>query len=133
MVGVALKNDQYAEELAALGVTLIVNNRPDGEMLGQPKSAAIEAAAREAGIDYLYLPVGKDGIGEAHLMEFNRAVSSTNGKTLGFCLSGMRSLLVCSYAEATRGTNVKELVAQAEKAGYNIAGHAGALANLAAV
>src|SRR5438067_13744686 len=36
--------------LVDLGVTLIVNNRPDGEDPGQPLSAEVEAAAKEAGI-----------------------------------------------------------------------------------
>ena len=37
---------------AAMGVTTIVNNRPDGEEPGQPAGAEIEAAARAAGLAY---------------------------------------------------------------------------------
>ena len=49
--------------LKKLGVTLIVNNRPDGEDEGQPTSAEIEAAAAAAGIGYRHVPIarGKQG------------------------------------------------------------------------
>ena len=45
--------------LKAQGVTMIVNNRPDGEDDGQPTSAEIEAAARAAGIDYRHVPIAR--------------------------------------------------------------------------
>ena len=38
--------------LAAQGVTVIVNNRPDGEEPRQPLAGDIEAAAERAGIPY---------------------------------------------------------------------------------
>ena len=46
-------------ELKALGVTLIVNNRPDGEDAGQPESDEIEAAAKAHGIDYRHVPIAR--------------------------------------------------------------------------
>ena len=54
------KRQIVAEDLqavAAQGVRLLVNNRPDGEEPGQPSSAEIEAAARAAGLDYHHIPV----------------------------------------------------------------------------
>ena len=42
---------------AAEGFVLVINNRPDGEDPSQPSSAAVEAAARAAGMDYLHVPV----------------------------------------------------------------------------
>ncbi len=49
------------EEAARIGVTLIINNRPDGEEPGQIAGAEIEAAARAAGLDYVAFPVGAAG------------------------------------------------------------------------
>lgn len=46
----------------AQGVTLVINNRPDGEEAGQPEGAEIEAAARAAGLDYLAIPVSGAGM-----------------------------------------------------------------------
>ncbi|HCK84218.1 MAG TPA: hypothetical protein DHW63_06795, partial [Hyphomonadaceae bacterium] len=47
----------------ALGVTLIINNRPDGEEFGQPKGAEIEAAAKAASLAYVAIPVRGMAIG----------------------------------------------------------------------
>jgi uncharacterized protein (TIGR01244 family) len=46
-----------ARAAAAQGFVLVINNRPDGEVPGQPAGAEVEAAARAAGADYLHLPV----------------------------------------------------------------------------
>ena len=48
--------------LKAMGVTLIVNNRPDGEDAEQPTSDEIEAAAKEHGLDYRHVPIAR-GLG----------------------------------------------------------------------
>ena len=44
-------------EIAALGVTTIVNNRPDGEEPGQPSGDEIADAAEAAGLAYREVPV----------------------------------------------------------------------------
>ena len=117
---------------AEQGVKLIINNRPDGESPDQPASAEIERAAQDAGLAYLHLPVDKRGITLEHLAAFNEAVNDAGGgKTLGFCLSGMRSVLVRSYAAASNGAKVEAIIAEAANAGYDISAHAGALAQLA--
>ena len=43
--------------LAAAGVARIISNRPDGEEPGQPTAAMMEAAAREAGMAFAWIPV----------------------------------------------------------------------------
>lgn len=118
-------------EAAKNGFTLIVNNRPDGEMLGQPKSAELEAAAREAGIGYAYLPVDSGGITPHHTGGLESAVDDAeDGKTLAFCKSGMRSLLVWSYAAARFGKPVEQIIDEARLAGFDISGHDPALTML---
>ena len=41
---------QEISEAAAMGIALVVNNRPDDEAPGQPASADIEAATRAAAL-----------------------------------------------------------------------------------
>jgi uncharacterized protein (TIGR01244 family) len=48
-------------EAAAMGVKLIINNRPEGESDDQIPGADIETAARAAGIDYVAIPVTHAG------------------------------------------------------------------------
>jgi uncharacterized protein (TIGR01244 family) len=115
-------------EAAAMGVKLIINNRPDGEALGQPKSADIEAAAKAAGIAYVHIPVDRTGITPNHTTAFERAMNDAeDGPVLAFCRSGTRSILVRSYAEARFGKPVDLIISEAAEAGYDISGHKPAL------
>ncbi|MEL7486261.1 MAG: TIGR01244 family sulfur transferase [Pseudomonadota bacterium] len=123
-----------AGDMAAIkeaGVTLIVNNRPDGEAPDQPAGAEIEAAARAAGLDYAAVPVGAAGVSAEDLETFEAAFSAASGATLGYCLSGLRSLMVYAFARARAGTSVDALIADAAAAGYDIERFRPTLASLA--
>lgn len=109
---------------AAMGVTLIVNNRPDGEAPGQPRSADIEAAAKAAGIAYAFIPVGPRGLTPDHTAALERARRTAGASlTLAYCKTGLRSALVFAYAEARAGRPAADIIAAAAAAGYDIAGH----------
>jgi uncharacterized protein (TIGR01244 family) len=105
-------------DVKALGIATIVNNRPDGEEPGQPASAAIEAAARAAGLDYVHLPVG--GGFSPEQVEAMAAALDHGGKTLAFCRSGTRSTWLWALARKTRGGDGAEIVRQAAEAGYDL-------------
>ena len=104
---------------AAVGVTTIVNNRPDGEEPGQPDGSAIEAAAREAGLDYRHVPVA-GGLSPAQVAETAAAIEDSPGKVLMFCRSGTRSTYLWALAQASRGMDGETLVGQAAAAGYDL-------------
>ena len=111
------------EDIAALeseGVTMIVNNRPDGEDVGQPTSAEIEAAAREAGIAYRHVPIRR-GIGPADVECMQEAIRECgDGKMLAFCRSGYRSALAWAVARAEDGVPREELERCADGAGIDL-------------
>lgn len=119
-------------EAKASGVTLIINNRPDGEEFGQPKGADIEAAARAAGISYVAIPVTGMNIGPAQLDAFDKAVAGSEGATLAFCRSGTRSTVLRAYGRARAGDPADDIIREAAGAGYNIAGQRSALIALGA-
>lgn len=103
------------------GVTMIVNNRPDGEDEGQPTSAEIEAAAKAAGLDYRHIPIAR-GMGPAQIEEMASARSKLGeGKMLAFCRSGMRSTLAWAVACREAGASREELEEKAAKAGFSLA------------
>lgn len=106
----------------ALGVTLIVNNRPDGEAPGQPKGEDIARAARAAGLAYVAIPVGAAGVGEAQLDAFDAALAGHSGAVLAFCRTGTRSTTVWALAQARAGAPAAEIIRQAAAAGYNLSG-----------
>ena len=106
--------------LAQSGVTMIVNNRPDGEDAGQPLAADIEAAAKAAGIDYRHIPIRR-GIGPADVDEMRGAIGGVgDGKMLAFCRSGHRSALVWAVAKSEDGVPRQELERCAEGAGISL-------------
>jgi uncharacterized protein (TIGR01244 family) len=106
--------------LKAQGVTMIVNNRPDDEDVGQPTSAQIEAAAREAGVDYRHVPITR-GIGPADVEAMRSAIHDAGeGKLFAFCRSGTRSALAWAVAKSEDGTSRQELEQCIARAGFDL-------------
>jgi uncharacterized protein (TIGR01244 family) len=106
-------------EAAALGVTMIVNNRPDGEEPGQPPSVEIEASARAAGLDYRFIPVA-GSFSTQQVDAMATALAEADGKTLAFCRSGTRSTYLWAMARKAQGADGAALIARAEAAGYDL-------------
>ena len=106
---------------AAAGYATIVNNRPDGEVPGQPAGAAIEAAARAAGLGYAAIPVGLAGIGPGEIAAMADAVAAATGPLLAFCRSGTRSTHLWALSAAQAGGDIDGIVAAAASGGYDIA------------
>lgn len=103
------------------GVGLIINNRPDGEEPGQPSSAEVEAWARAAGLDYVWLPVrGRPTPDQAQEMA---DLMKKGARTLAFCRSGMRSTALWAMAEALDpARSHDEIRRTALEAGYDLSG-----------
>ncbi|MBC7985290.1 MAG: TIGR01244 family phosphatase [Sphingomonadaceae bacterium] len=108
-------------EAAALGVTLVVNNRPDGEAPDEPQGAEIEAAARAAGLDYVAIPVTHAGFAMPPVEAMRAALDGAAGKTLAYCRSGTRSTLLWALTEARSGADPEALSEAAAAAGYDLA------------
>ena len=108
------------QQAYADGVRLVINNRPEGESEDQTPGAAIESAAREAGMDYLAIPVTHSGFSEPQVTAMAQAIKEAEGPILAYCRSGTRSTLLWSLAEASRGKNPQKLAAQASSAGYDV-------------
>jgi uncharacterized protein (TIGR01244 family) len=103
------------------GFRLLINNRPDGEAPGQPSSAEMERAARDAGLDYVHIPV-VGGPTPAQVEAVHAAVAAADGPVLAFCRSGTRSIVTWARGEAAGGAPVDELVAAGRNAGYDLSG-----------
>jgi uncharacterized protein (TIGR01244 family) len=101
------------------GFSLIINNRPDGEEMGQPDGAQIEAAARAAGLGYVHIPVRgmptRDQVDQTAA-----AIAAAEGPALLFCRSGTRSIITWSLGAVQEGADAGELKAHAAAAGYDL-------------
>ena len=105
--------------LAEQGVTMLVNNRPDGEETGQPLASEIEDAAAKAGIPYRFVPIIR-GIGPADVEAMQEAQRDAgDGKLLAFCRSGTRSALACALAQREEGASVEEVHQRLANAGFD--------------
>ena len=108
---------------AAQGVTLIVNNRPDGEEPSAPQGADIAAAAAAHGIAYVSIPVTHAGFSHPQIDALVAALEQADGGTiLAYCRSGTRSTNLWALARARLGDDVDGLCAKAAAQGYDLSG-----------
>lgn len=112
--------------IKAAGFTTIVNNRPDGEAPDQPAGTEIAAAAEAAGLAYLEIPVGREGVTPQMIEQTRAALEESAGPVLGFCRSGTRSTTLWALSQAGRRP-ADEIIALAAGAGYDISHLAGHL------
>jgi uncharacterized protein (TIGR01244 family) len=99
------------EDVAALvgeGVTMLVNNRPDGEEPDQPLGMDIEKAARAAGLEYRAIPIIR-GIGPADAQAKQDAIKAAKGKVFAFCRTGTRSSLAWALAKNDEGMSREDI------------------------
>ena len=108
-------------EAKAMGFSLIVNNRPEGEADDQVPGDAVEAAARAAGLDYRAIPVTHAGFSEEQVSAMAALLEDAQGPVLAYCRSGTRSTLLWALAQASRGHDPDALAASAAQAGYDLA------------
>jgi sulfide:quinone oxidoreductase len=104
--------------LAASGVARIISNRPDGEDPGQPTAAMMEAAAREAGMAFAWIPVS--GLPGPDQVAAVAALLADGLPTVMFCRSGMRSASAWAMAQRLSGTDAAALRHAAAEAGYDL-------------
>jgi uncharacterized protein (TIGR01244 family) len=105
--------------LADQGITVLVNNRPDGEEPGQPLASDVEDAAASAGIRYRFVPILR-GIGPADVEEMQKALhEAEGGKLLAFCRSGRCSALALALAKREEGATAEEVVQTLNQAGFD--------------
>lgn len=76
-------------QLAELGFTLLICNRPDGESPGQANMDDIEALAHQQGMEYVRYPVNPVNFPGEDLEGLGRAFDGP-GKILAYCRTGTR-------------------------------------------
>lgn len=108
------------DEARAMGIALIVNNRPEDESPDQVPGPEIEAAARAAGIDYVAIPVTHAGFSEPQVEAMARALAGAGGPVLAYCRSGTRSTLLWALARAAAGGDPDTIAAAAAQGGYDV-------------
>lgn len=117
---------------AALGISLIINNRPEGESEDQTPGEAIAAAAAAAGIGYVAIPVTHAGFSMNQVEAMAQALDQAgDALVLAYCRSGTRSTLLWALTMARHGMAPGAIADAAAQAGYDVAPIAAQLAMLA--
>lgn len=120
LVAAQIQPDDLAD-IAKTGVTLVVNNRPDGEaLMWQPNAADVEAAAHAAGIDFLNLPFTGSELTPEQVAAFAGVIATGEGRVLAYCRSGSRSSLLWAAARVANGADIDDVLARAQDAGIDL-------------
>jgi uncharacterized protein (TIGR01244 family) len=112
--------------IKAAGFTTIVNNRPDGEAPDQPTGAEVKAAVEAAGLTYVEIPLGREGVSRRLVDDTIAALEASAGPVLCYCRSGTRSTTLWALSQAGK-VPAEEIIAAAAQAGYDVSHLAGHL------
>ena len=80
--------------LADMGFTTIICNRPDGEDFGQPTADEIAEACAARTKTFYFIPGDRSGLTKDMVESFHEAVTQSAGKVLAYCRSGQRSSML---------------------------------------
>jgi uncharacterized protein (TIGR01244 family) len=105
--------------IAAAGYTMVIDNRPDGEIPPHLQTDAMARAAQAAGLAFVANPVISGMLTEENVAAQARAVAAAAGPVLAYCASGNRSSVVWALAHAGR-LPVDDLIGLPARHGYQL-------------
>lgn len=94
----------------AKGFVAIVNNRPDGEEVGQPSAAENRCAAEAEGLTYAHIPVVPGQVSEGQIRAFQKMLADADGPVLAHCKTGARATTLYVIGEVLDGRMRKDEV-----------------------
>jgi sulfide:quinone oxidoreductase len=104
--------------VAAAGYKVVINNRPDGESLGQPTSEELRAAAEAAGLEYHYYPLNAFNYPGDDVAAMEALFDNTERPVFAFCRSGTRST---NLWISSRGDDDRDAARQhAQQLGFDV-------------
>ncbi|EPX85623.1 TIGR01244 family sulfur transferase [Salipiger mucosus] len=107
--------------IADAGITRIICNRPDAENPPELQAAAIEAAARGAGLDFAAVPMTNESLTLDDVARHAELIEQANGPVLAYCRSGTRSTIIWAMGQAGK-MPTDEIVAAGARGGYDLSG-----------
>ncbi len=118
-----------------LGISTIINNRPDAEESGILSVVEAKTLAKQFGMQYLHLPMENgQPLPEDLIPSMQIALEEqqkNHNKVLAHCRSGTRSSFLWGATQIIEGQkNAQEVITIAANAGINLAGFAPFLQSL---
>lgn len=93
---------EHVPLIKAAGFKSIISNRPDAED-GAVVHTEIEAAAREAGLEFRYIPVISGQMTQDNVSEQAAALDALPKPVLAYCRSGTRCSNLFAAVQQARG------------------------------
>ena len=110
-------------DIAAAGVTLIIDNRPDAEIPPSHHGLVMAEAAKAAGIEFVHLPITHDTMTPDVIATQQAKIAGAEGKVVAYCASGTRSTVIWALGQAGTGdASVDQIIGAAARGGYDLAG-----------
>ena len=107
------------DQLVALGIKTIINNRPDQEEDNQPLSRDIEDYACKLGLSYHYLPITPGDFSETKVADFKTLLMIKKSPIAVFCRTGNRSVTLWALSQKEQ-CGAEFVINQAKLIGYNV-------------
>ncbi|MEL7081553.1 MAG: TIGR01244 family sulfur transferase [Pseudomonadota bacterium] len=107
------------DAVAAAGITMILSNRPDAEIPPSHHASTIEAAAKEAGIPFVHLPLTHQTMTPDNIAKQAEIIDGAGGPVLAYCASGTRSTVAWALGQAGN-MPVDDILTAARVAGYDL-------------
>lgn len=104
--------------LAAMGVKVLICNRPDIENPPALQAAVMQAEAEAHGIDFIYNPFQGHSMTQDHVDEQADALADAEGPVVAYCASGHRSTVVWAFGMAGQ-MPVDEIIMIGTSHGYS--------------
>ncbi|MBR9653444.1 TIGR01244 family sulfur transferase [Thalassovita aquimarina] len=103
--------------IKAAGYTRVICNRPDAENPPSHQAAAIAAAAKEQGLDFVVLPLTHQTMTPENIAKQAELVETADGPVLAYCASGTRCTVIWALGQAGKAS-ADDILTTAAKAGY---------------
>lgn len=108
------------KQIKALGFSIIICNRPDGEIEEMPDFEDIEKAANKENIKCYYIPnTGPQAISEEMIIKIKAVLENSNDLVLAYCRTGTRSAILWALSQKGQ-MSADEIISTAKNAGYDI-------------
>ncbi|WP_371228341.1 TIGR01244 family sulfur transferase [Roseovarius sp. 2305UL8-3] len=108
-------------ELAGAGFKSVMCNRPDGEELGQPDFASIEAVAKAEGLEVRWVPIISGSVHQSDLDAFRTALEEMPRPMLAYCRSGTRCAMLWTITQYGTLPDA-DILSATQAAGYDMSG-----------
>jgi len=107
------------QDIAAAGITRVICNRPDIEVPPSHQAAAVEIAAKAAGVEFFFHPLTHQNMVPDVIATNRGLLDESEGPCLAYCASGTRSTVAWALA-ASKEMSVDDVLSAASAAGYDL-------------